>query len=68
MTDCLGTKKVKISKATLKRTNFSKMSPISREMLQRSPAFYKAALLSKSKPKYAKAAYYLAKKFFDITG
>jgi hypothetical protein len=52
----------------LKNIDFGKMSPASRKIVENSAVFYKASLLSSSNAKYQKAAYHLAKSFFNVKG
>jgi hypothetical protein len=66
MTQYLGTRKVNISQNMLKNVDFGKMSPASRKIVKNSSVFYKASLLSSSNAKYQKAAYHLAKSFFNV--
>lgn len=60
----LGTKKVSIDEKMLDGIVFSDMSSVSLDIIKNSNVCYKASLLSNSKVKSRKAAYYLAKSSF----
>jgi len=66
MDEYLGTRKVNVSQNLLKNIDFGDMSSISRRIVKNSRIFYKASLLSSSKPKRQKAAYHLTKSFFNV--